>query len=62
MSPLVYPPKHFRYNDSCIQAVYEKGMEIEMLKVIGNKLNVSLGITGFRSVVTSVSAGNRKKL
>ena len=60
--PLVYPPKHVRYNDSYNQTVYEKGLEIDMLKVIGNKLNMSLGITEFWSVVSSVSAGNRKKL
>jgi hypothetical protein len=56
--PLVYPPKHFRYNDSYDQSVYEEGMEIEMLKVIGNALNMSLDIAGFEHV----SAGNGNKL
>ena len=44
--PLVYPPKHVRFNDSHNQTVYEEGMEIEMLKLIGIALNMSLDIVG----------------
>jgi len=61
MYPLVYPPKQVRYNDSYSQTVYEEGMEIEMLKVIGNALSMSLDITECPGVLPSLSAGNRKK-
>jgi len=60
--PLVYPPKLVRYNDSHNQRGYEEGMEIEMLKVIGNSLNMSLDIAEFREVLSFLSTGNRKKL
>jgi hypothetical protein len=49
--PLMYPPKLVRYNDSYIQTVYEEGMEIEMLKIIGNALNMSLDIANFKDVL-----------
>jgi hypothetical protein len=44
--PLVYSPKHVRLNDSYNQTVYKEGMEIEMLKLIGIALNMSLDILG----------------
>ena len=47
LPPLVYPPKQVRYNDSYNQAVYEKGLEIEMMKLIGNALNMSLDFMEF---------------
>jgi len=56
MYPLVYVPKHVRYNDSYNQRVDKEGMETEMLKVIGNALNMSLDIAEIRSVLLSVSA------
>jgi len=62
MYPLVYPPKQVRYNSSYSQTVYEEEMEIEMLKVIGNALSMSLDITEIRNVLSFVSAGNRKKV
>ena len=62
MYPLVYPPKHVRYNDSYNQTVYEEGIEIEMLKLIGNALNMSLDIVGFRDDYSYQSAGNRRKI
>jgi hypothetical protein len=58
MYPLVYPPKHFPYNDSYNQRVYEEGMEIEMLKVIGISLNMSLDIAGYEEYSSFVSTGN----
>ena len=60
--PLVYPPKYVRYNDTYNQTVYDKGMEIEMLKVIGNTLNMSLDIAGLVEVLKSESDQKRTKL
>jgi len=62
MYPLVYPPKQVRYNGSYTQTVYEEGMEIEMLKIIGNSLNMSLDITESQGVIFLVSVGNTVKL
>ena len=58
--PLVYPPKHVRYNDSYNQTVYEEGMEIEMLKVIGNALNMSFDIVAYQVDLKNMSDGNLK--
>jgi hypothetical protein len=60
MSPLAYPPKHVWYNDSYIQTVYEEGMETEMLKLIGNVLNMSLDIAGIEDAILFLRAGNKK--
>jgi hypothetical protein len=59
---LVYPPKHVRYNDSYNQTVYEEGMEIEMLKLIGNALNMSWDIENIVSDTSTLSAGNKRKM
>jgi hypothetical protein len=60
LSPLVYPPKHVPYNDSYNQTVYEEGMEIEMLKLIGNALNMSFNIEKFTDAVLFRRAGNKE--
>ena len=59
--PLVFPPKHVRFNDSHSQTVYEEGMEIEMLKLIGIALNMSLDIAGRKKPFLFISSGNKKK-
>jgi hypothetical protein len=56
MFPLVYPPKLVRYNDSYSRTVYEEGMEIEMLKLIGNSLNMTLNIANFEEVLGIIIA------
>ena len=43
-TPFVNPRKHFCNNDSGYQYVYEGGWDIELLKVTGNALNMSLDI------------------
>jgi hypothetical protein len=43
-APLVYLPKNISYNDSGYRNVYEDGYEIELLRIIGNSINVSLDI------------------
>jgi len=58
---LVYPPKHVRYNNSYNQTVYEEGIEIEMLKLIGNTLNMSLNIVRFLDYSSVLYEGNRLK-
>jgi hypothetical protein len=58
--PLVYPPKHVQYNDSYNQTLYEEGMEIELLKVIGNALNMSFDSVGYQADVKNGSDGNIK--
>jgi len=62
MYPLMYSPKQVRYNSSYSQTVYEEGMEFELLKIIGNSLNMSLDITEGRGVLSLVSAGHRNKV
>jgi hypothetical protein len=42
--PFVNPPKRVWNNDSGYQDVYVDGWEIEMVKIMGNALNVTLGI------------------
>ena len=61
LSPLVYPPKHVRLNDSHNQTVYEEGMEIEMLTLIGIALNMSLDIVAIDDLIEHSSAGDRIK-
>ena len=60
--PLVYHPKHVRYNDSHSQIVYEEGMEIEMLKLIGIALNMSLEIAVFVDVLRFLSTAKKDKI
>jgi len=43
-NPFVNKPKRVWKKSSSYQDVYEGGMEIEMLKIIGNSLNLSLAI------------------
>jgi hypothetical protein len=45
--PFVYPPKRDWYKDIFKQKVYVNGWEIEMLRIIGNALNMSLVISDF---------------
>jgi hypothetical protein len=61
MFPLVYPPKLVRYNDSYNQTVYEDGFESEMIKVIGNALNV-IGYCEFWDVLVIVIAEGARGL
>jgi hypothetical protein len=42
----VNPPKLFWYNDSDYYDSYEDGLEIEMIRIIGKLLNMSLVIGG----------------
>ncbi|GFG37213.1 hypothetical protein Cfor_06114 [Coptotermes formosanus] len=42
--PFVNRPKSFRYNNSEYYNVYEDGLEIQLLKIIGTSLNMSLEI------------------
>jgi hypothetical protein len=44
MPPLVNNPRTILNNSSGSQKVYEDGWEIEMLKIIGNAINISLDI------------------
>jgi hypothetical protein len=59
MSPIVYPPKHVRYKDTYNRTVYEQGIETEMLKIIGNTLNMSLDIAVFVEVFSFLSTGKK---
>ena len=42
--PVVYPPKRIWFNNSSYKDVYEDGIEIELLRIIGNTLNMTLDI------------------
>jgi hypothetical protein len=42
--PSVYPPKRIWHNNSGYQNVYEDGIEIELIQIIGNSLNMTLDI------------------
>jgi hypothetical protein len=42
--PFVNPPKRGWYNDSVYKNVYEDGRGIELLRIIGNALNMSLDV------------------
>ena len=42
--PSVFPPKRIWYNNSGYQNVYEDGIEIELIRIIGNALNMTLDI------------------
>jgi len=44
ISPFVNPPKRIWYKDSGSRNVYEDGWEVELLRIIGNALNMSLNI------------------
>ena len=48
--PYVYPPKKIWYNNSGYQDVYEDGIEIELLRIIGNSLNMTLDIEDITKV------------
>jgi len=60
-------PKRVRKNSSGYQDVYEDGMEIEMLKIIGNSLNLSLDIGSdeeekYRKSLPAIYGGGYKML
>jgi len=60
--PSVYPPKRIWYNNSGYHNVYEEGIEIELLGIIGNALNMTLDIEDstkieYRNVTPSIYAG-----
>ena len=60
--PSVYPPKRIWYNNSGYHNIYEDGIEIELLRIIGNALNITLDIEDstrveFRNVTPSIYAG-----
>ena len=38
--PSVFPPKRIWYNNSGYQNVYANGIEIELIRIIGNSLNM----------------------
>jgi len=59
---LMYPPKHVMYNDSYYQNVYEVGCETELLKLIGNALNMSLDVAGIGEVVDNLIAEDSKEV
>ena len=59
---LVYPPKHIRYNDSYCQDVYKDGCEIELLKLIGNTLNMSLDMADVGEVEDNSIAEDGKEV
>ena len=61
MPPLVYPPKHYRYNDTHSQTV-RWGFGSEMLKVNGNAYNVSLDIASGGEVVGVVIGAGARRL
>ena len=42
--PSVFPPKRIWYNNSAYLNVYEDGIEIELVRIIGNALNMPLDI------------------
>jgi hypothetical protein len=58
----VYPPQLVRYNDSYNQTEHDEGFEIEMLKVIGNALNMSLDIASVGEVLGIVIAAGGKEV
>jgi hypothetical protein len=60
--PSVFPSKRIWYNNSGYQNVYEDGIEIELLRIIGNALNMTLVIEDstsieYRKVTPSIYAG-----
>jgi hypothetical protein len=60
--PYVYPPKRIWYKNSGYQNVYENGIEIELLRINGNALNMTLDIGDTterdnRKVNTSIYGG-----
>jgi hypothetical protein len=60
--PFVYPPKIIWEKESGYQDVYEDGMEIDLLKMIGYSLNMSLDIEdsnriAFRNTTASLYVG-----
>ena len=58
--PLVYEPKRFCYKAFDCQYVYEDGWEIEMLRIIGNVLNISLDIADAVNILHGVLADKTK--
>ena len=60
--PSVFPPKRIWYKNSGYQNVYEDGIEIELIRIIGNSLNMTLDIEDttlleHRKVAPSIYAG-----
>ena len=60
--PSVYPPKRIFHNNSGYHNVYEDGIEIELLRIIGNALNMTLDIGDsttieYRKVTPSIYVG-----
>ena len=60
--PSVFPPKQIWYNNSGYHNVYEDGIEIELIRIIGNSLNMTLDIEDTtkverREVIPSIYAG-----
>ena len=65
--PFVNKPIHVWKNSSDYQDVYEDGMEIKMLKIIGNSLNLSLAIEPdveetYRKSLPAIYVGGYKML
>jgi len=48
--PSVFPPKRVWFNNSAYQDVYEDGIEIELIRIIGNALNMTLDIEDFTKI------------
>ena len=60
--PSVFPPKRIWFNNSGYHNVYEDGIEIELIRIIGNSLNMTLDIEDFttiehRQITPSIYAG-----
>jgi len=60
--PAVFPPKRIWFNNSSYQDVYEDGIEIELLRIIGNALNMTMDIEDstaieYRKVTPSMYVG-----
>ena len=60
--PSVFPPKRIWYNISAFHDVYEHGIEIELIRMIGNALNMTLDIEDstkieYRKVTPTLYAG-----
>ena len=58
----MFPPKRIWYNNSGYQNVYEDGIEIELIRIIGNALNMTLDIEDsttieYRQFTPSIYAG-----
>jgi len=53
--PLVNLPRTVCYNEFECHSVYEDGWEIEMLRIIGNVLNISLDIVNLESVQAAMN-------